>query len=389
MKRLASILVIFAPSALVVLGFGLWEIYQSNESLRQAIADLDVRHESILSERLRERIQLPLTVSAGELSVAIPAETLSTWTETHYRWFTRREELRLNPSSVRTSLAELVPRLHTRPSNATFAVEDDLLYEVVPSREGSGLDLDASVAVILRAMSRGEPSAELVVVPVEPDFSMARLAELEITGRLAAGTSSFAGSPKSRTANIHLGAKKFNHILIAPGASLSFNAILGEVDANSGFLPELVIKGAKIVPEYGGGICQVSTTLFRAAFAAGLQILERQAHSLPVRYYNPQGYDATIYPGVVDLRFLNDTDAPILIQSSITGTTLTFELFGAPDGRVTTVRGPTVYESDPDGSLKAVISRTVTNSDGSEKKISFYSSYKSPAMFQTIRNPLE
>mgnify|MGYP001613535693 CR=1 FL=1 len=161
------------------------------------------------------------------------------------------------------------------------------------------------------------------------------------------------------------------------------------MEGSTGYLAELVIKGDKLVYEYGGGVCQVSTTMFRAAMASGLPIIERHPHSLPVRYYNPQGYDATVYPGVADLQFLNDTSAPVLIQSYVQGTAISYRIFGALDGRTVAINGPYQYDAQPDGSLKAVISRTVTYPDLTEKKQSFYSNYKSPSLFAVVRNPLE
>ncbi len=206
---------------------------------------------------------------------------------------------------------------------------------------------------------------------------------------LARGESNFTGSPKNRTHNINVGSKKFNGILVKPGEEFSFNKLLGPVDASSGYLPELVIKKGTLVPEYGGGLCQVSTTLFRAAVLAGLPILERHPHALPVHYYNPQGFDATIYPGVSDLRFKNDTPGYILIQSEITGSQMNFEIYGTNDGRKVTLDGPNQYDIKPNGSLKAILTRTILYPDGTEKKDVFQSSYKAPGSFPVVTNPLE
>ena len=120
------------------------------------------------------------------------------------------------------------------------------------------------------------------------------------------------------------------------------------------------------------------------------QILERHPHSLPVRYYNPQGFDATIYPdNKTDLRFKNDTSGYILIQSKIIGSMLTLEIFGKSDGREVIITGPVQYQVNPDGSMKTWLKRIVTSNDGNAKKEVFYSSYKSPSLFPVVRNPLE
>ncbi|MBI2065438.1 MAG: VanW family protein, partial [Candidatus Yanofskybacteria bacterium] len=152
---------------------------------------------------------------------------------------------------------------------------------------------------------------------------------------------------------------------------------------------ELVVKNGKLIPEFGGGICQVSTTLFRAATAAGLPILERRGHSLPVRYYNPQGFDATIYPGVIDLKFKNDTSNNILIQNKIEETRLSFEIYGSENDRKIEIDGPNILEQKPDGSMKTILTRKIVLPDGSIKEDIFRSTYKSPALFPLEKNPLE
>ena len=181
----------------------------------------------------------------------------------------------------------------------------------------------------------------------------------------------------------------FTGIILRPGEQFSFNNLLGPVDASTGYLPERVIKEGKLIPEYGGGLCQVSTTLFRAVFHTGLPIKERRPHSLPVRYYNPQGFDATIYPGVSDLKFTNDTPAHILIQAKVVGSKLNFEIYGTSDNRRVVTDGPRQYDVQANGALKAILNRTTIYADGIEKKDEFRSSYKSPSLFPTVRNPLE
>jgi vancomycin resistance protein YoaR len=224
---------------------------------------------------------------------------------------------------------------------------------------------------------------------LQPEITSEKADSLGINALLGKGESNFAGSPAARTNNIKVGAKTFNGLLLKSGEELSFNNLLGTVDDTTGYQPELVIKNNKLIPEFGGGICQVSTTLFRAAMDAGLPILERRSHSLPVKYYNPQGYDAAVYIGSVDLKFKNDTEGTVLIQSKIVGTKLYFEIYGTEDGRKVAINGPSQYDIKPDGSMKAVISRTVTYPDGTEKKDTFRSVYKSPGLFPTVRNPLE
>lgn len=120
-----------------------------------------------------------------------------------------------------------------------------------------------------------------------------------------------------------------------------------------------------------------------------MPILERRYHSLTVRYYDPQGFDATIYPGVVDLKFKNDTPAYILIQTKIEENNLIVEIYGSPDNRKVELSGPAQYDIKSDGSLKALLERTVVMPNGEVKEDKFYSVYKSPLLFKKERNPLE
>jgi vancomycin resistance protein YoaR len=147
-------------------------------------------------------------------------------------------------------------------------------------------------------------------------------------------------------------------------------------------LPELVIKENKTTPEFGGGICQVSSTLFRAAIYSGLKITERRNHSYPIRYYLPYGMDATIYEPRPDFKFINNTPGPILILSEVVGTELTFRFFGTRDGRSVTVDGPHILERGDDGSMKTIFTQIVKDKNGSEiDRQSFPSNYKSPKLF--------
>lgn len=162
------------------------------------------------------------------------------------------------------------------------------------------------------------------------------LQELGIKELLGTGHTSFSGSPSNRRHNIAVGMAKFNGLLIKPGDTFSFNDNLGEVDGSTGYKLELVIKAEGTVPEYGGGICQVSSTMFKAGLFTGLPIVERSPHSYAVSYYaqvDGYGLDSTIYPGVKDLKLLNDTPGHILIQTFVEGDNAYINFFGTSDGR--------------------------------------------------------
>ena len=176
-------------------------------------------------------------------------------------------------------------------------------------------------------------------VVIDPDLEARGVKEI-----IAIGQSNFAGSADTRKQNISTAAKKFNGKIIKKGNQFSFNRILESVSKKNGFVEELVIKGVNLEKEYGGGVCQVSTTAFRAAFNGGHPITVRKNHSYTVPYYKPVGLDATIYLNGQDFRFLNDTPGDILIQTFIEGNNLFFVFYGTRDDRKVVMEGPFISD---------------------------------------------
>lgn len=158
--------------------------------------------------------------------------------------------------------------------------------------------------------------------------------ELGISELLGYGTSNFAGSPRNRRKNIANGAARLNGLVIKPGEEIGLLEYLKPFDASGGYVQELVIKNNRTVPEYGGGLCQIGTTTFRAVMGAGLPVTQRQNHSYRVAYYEPAGTDATIYDPAPDFKFVNDTQNHAILITKITGDNARFELWGTRDGRV-------------------------------------------------------
>ena len=316
---------------------------------------------------------------------------LSELTVTHLRQYNGKNELMVNFQKLEKFLKELSGQIKKESVNAKlqFDPTTNRIKEFSPPQNGQYLAVKETAAKIAANLAKAQLTASLVVTEVPPEVTQNSLAKLGLTALLAKGESDFQGSTKSRIHNIEVGAAKINGLLLKPGEEFSFNKNLGEVDEKQGYRAELVIKSGKLIPEFGGGICQVSTTLFRAAAISGLPILERHPHSFPVRYYNPQGFDATIYPGVSDLRFKNDTNGNILIQNHIEGAKLIFEIFGSDDGRQIKLTGPKILEQNGNGSMKTVLIRKIAAADGTVKEESFWSNYKSPASFPLERNPLE
>ncbi len=223
--------------------------------------------------------------------------------------------------------------------------------------------MTATVAAIEGAAAGANPSgrnAELPVLTIRPKIATEDGPSLGIVELIGEGVTSFAGSSAAREQNIVVGTAQFDGLLIAPGETFSFNDYLGEVTKEKGYEEGIIIWGNTTKADVGGGLCQVSSTAFRAAFWAGLPIVERTPHSFRVSYYEPpKGLDATIYSPYVDFKWSNDTGHYILIQTYVDrdANKVTFRYYGTNPGRTVEMEGPveanpvphgpTVYRDDP------------------------------------------
>lgn len=332
-----------------------------------------------------------LVLSYSDEEIIIAPATLKTWYESYVRSYNGQASIRPSATTITSYLKQLSAKTDTPPVNAKLDYHDGKIIEFAFPQPGHVLDIEGSYSNIANAMAKKQPSAELAFKDSEPEITLDNIDNLGIKKLLGRGESNFGGSSPSspaRITNIKVSSRLFNDILIKPGEEFSFNKILGDVDAVHGYLPELVIKNGGVVKELGGGICQVATTVFRAAVQSGLKITERHNHAFPVGHYNPQGFDATIYPGSADLRFINDTPNNILVQTSIKGTKIYFDFYGDDDRQVT-VHAPVQYDIQTNGAMKAYLDREITYADGTSKKETFRSNYRSPNLYPTLRNPLE
>jgi vancomycin resistance protein YoaR len=258
----------------------------------------------------------------------------------------------LDRDRIKTYLITLAQEIDREPINAKLTIRGGKATVFRPSEPGLKLNQEKTLELIEQALTgRIGPEIDLPIETKEPKISNQKVNKLGIHQLIGRATTSFKGSPKNRVHNIKNGVEALTGILIEPNEVFSVVAKLGEVDSKTGYLPELVIKQNRTVPEYGGGLCQVSTTLFRSALDAGLPIIERQNHSYRVSYYEPPiGLDATVYLPRPDLKFKNDTPGYILIQGEVRGNNLTFELYGTSDGRTVKIKGPYTsgYTDPPD-----------------------------------------
>lgn len=258
----------------------------------------------------------------------------------------------INNSKIQTYVEVIAAEINKEPIDAKLTIKDGRANVFQPAQKGLKLDqkkLVSDINSMLNKQMIGSTNnshlIDLAVNTEEPKINDNNIDTLDIKELVAKATTSFKKSPNNRRHNIKLGSQMFNGVLLRPGEEFSALKYLGKVDAASGFLPELVIKEDATIPEVGGGLCQVSTTMFRAALAAGFPVTERTNHKYRVSYYEPPvGMDATIYEPSPDLRFINDSSSHILIQGYIEGDNITFEFYGAKDGRKVEIGEPQVYD---------------------------------------------
>lgn len=275
----------------------------------------------------------PLTLTFAEQAWPIDRDTLAGLLSLQI--VDRTAVLALDPELFTAYLDKTVALEVEQPvAEPRFTMNNGRVTEFQVAQAGQRIDHQATRAAIDEQFIHGTASAvSLAVVTVNPTAATADVNTLGITELLGVGKSNFSGSPKNRRHNIAVGAQALNGVLVPPGEEFSLLTTLGEVDGEHGYLTELVIKGNRTVPEYGGGLCQIGTTVFRATLDSALPVTVRQNHSYTVTYYAPWGTDATIYDPAPDYRFLNDTGHYILIQTKVIGDELRFEFWGTKDGR--------------------------------------------------------
>jgi vancomycin resistance protein YoaR len=219
-----------------------------------------------------------------------------------------------------------------RPARDAAFVAGEGTVRITPSQVGAGPDLQALASDLLRAcLGTGARAAVLRLVETQPLLTTAAARAMGITGRISTFTTSYSTANPARTNNVHLLAKAFDGKLVAPGAVFSFNGTAGQRTAAKGYQEAPAIVEGKLVPQLGGGVCQVGTTFFNTVFFSGLPILERHNHSFYISHY-PTGRDATVSWGGPDFKFRNDTRNWILIRTAVTASTLTIALYGTDPG---------------------------------------------------------
>ena len=261
-----------------------------------------------------------------------------------------RTSLRIGGPAADAWLRRLGARVAKPPHDATFVVfGGGKQVRVVPDQPGTQLDGLQSARAVLRAVLHRRPRfrvAQLAVGAQEAKLTTAKAEAMGIRGVVSTYTTIYGGVP-NRIHNVQLVAHLVDDKLISPGATFSFNKTTGDRNAAKGFLVAPVIVNGEVTTGLGGGVCQVSTTVFNAAFEAGLKITERTNHALYISHY-PQGRDATVNYPDVDLQFVNDTGHWLLLRTFVGPGSLTVGLYGTPTGRkVTSTTTPLVSHGKP------------------------------------------
>ena len=293
-------------------------------------------------EAIQQLLERPIVLAdgRGDFQFALDPATLSTLLEWQsdnnvaggLRPVMQQERLR--------ALVEAWARQVARPPlNARFDFEpkSGSLIELSPSAEGYALDVEATIAAILDAIATGKSQLTLPVQVMRPAVASEDAPNFGIKELVVEGVTRFAGSSASRVRNIEVAASKFVGVVIPPDGVFSFNEYVGDVTAANGFEDSLIIAGDRTAVGVGGGVCQVSTTVFRAAWFGGFPIKERSNHGYVVSWYGAPGLDATIYSPVVDFKFTNTTGHYLLLKPLVDSANgeMRFQFYGAkPNWRV-------------------------------------------------------
>lgn len=295
-------------------------------------------------------------------------------------------------SRIKGYLSTLTPSINRQARDARLTISGDRATVFQQSQDGRALDIDATAKIIADNLNSSKPqsSLALAVVVTKAEVNDDNIDRLGIRELLSEGVTYFPGSSANRITNVRVGSNRFNGVLLKPGEVFSFGQILGPVGPEQGYKEGRVILEGRQESQYGGGLCQVSSTAFRAALLAGLPILERYNHSFAVSYYTAPygvpGVDATIYYPDVDFKFKNDTKNHILIQTEMVGTTLKFRFYGTKE-KEGVLRGPNfIYGSnDPNQPSKTVFYRDIKSGGQVIKTDTFYTTYRSAADFPPVQ----
>lgn len=275
----------------------------------------------------------------------------------------------------------LIQKLSRPPTPAKWVFTKDRGWVAI-ERPGYAFGPQNAKNAYLKALREGKKEFRLPVAYQRSSRGVDYWYALGVRELISEATTTFYGSIPARIYNIAHASAKLDGVLIPPATTFSFLQTMGEISARTGFREAYVIVGDKTETGVGGGVCQTSTTLFRAAYFAGLPILERRPHSYQVGYYSPTGLDAAVYSPTQDLKFKNDTPGHILIQTQVRGYRLTYRFFGTKD-RTTTWSPPVVRDVIPAPPTRFIVDASLRY--GQRKQIDFSAPGAQVTVYRTIQ----
>ena len=257
---------------------------------------------------------------------------------------------------IATYSAGLAESIDRPAQDALFRFENNRVLEFKPARDGQVLDQEKTKELIVSGMEGLESDEKtkkakinLPIIISKSKISTAEVNDMGIKELIGEGTTWFYGSIPGRIHNVKLAASKLNGLLVKPGEVFSLNEALGDISEAAGYKQAYIIEKGRTVLGDGGGVCQISTTLFRTVLNTGLPVIERRAHAYRVSYYEHNsgpGFDATVFDPSPDFKFENDTPGHILIQTNTdtANMKLTFKFYGTDDGREVYISEPRIWD---------------------------------------------
>jgi vancomycin resistance protein YoaR len=316
-----------------------------------AVVDADAQ-DAITRAEMYTQKPLTLTWDGGQQELT-PEQIASVLTFTAQPDQSNKIAIGVSTDAMTGVLDGFKDKVEVQAKDADLRYIDGAVTVRTPEQVGRTLNVDASVSAIQTALTSGAGSAALVTSPVEPQITAAMAGSIVIRQQLASGQTYYGGSVANRAYNVDLAVQRANGALVPPGGTYSFVGSVGAIDLNNGYKVGYGIiatsnGSVSTVPSVGGGICQVATTLFHAAFWAGLPIVERSWHLYWIPTYGQPpsgitGLDATVDTDAgLDLKFKNTTNDWIAIESSSDGTNVNFSIWGTDPGWNVKVDDPVV-----------------------------------------------
>ncbi len=338
-----------------------------------------------MESEVKPLIRNDLTVKHGENAWKVtPAEKLA------YIEVVKEEDdelnLELNSKVFSSYIERLGKDVNTLPRGKVVEeTEDGQVLEFELIEEGEELDTDTFTKDFKEALLNNKEEVVITTIPTDNTSDLTKYGIFALLGR---GESDYTGSIPSRIHNLTLAAERASGVLVPPGEIFSLNQAVGKINAATGYNSAWIISNGRTVLGSGGGVCQTSTTMFRAALNAGLPVVERHAHAYRVSYYErdqPLGFDAAIYQPALDLKFKNDTPNYVMVQTETIPeeNKLAFRIYGTPDGREVEISEPEIFGVSP--APAPLYEETDELPEGTVKQVDFAAPGGTSVFSRTVR----